>query len=189
MILLIVFLICVFATLLIGVLAGLSDIKCMKIPNNYSLYVIALFLIAYVAMYLGGQNEVFASLFSHLASALLMFVVTLVLFGLKLLGAGDSKFASACAFWISLKYLPIFLFFMTLFGGLLGGVALYIKRKKPFKDPAENSWIAQVQDGKDKVPYGVAIAFGMLIAFMHMGYFSPDMLASFVNENMGGKLS
>ncbi len=186
MILLIIFLICVFTTLTVGVLAGLSDIKRMKIPNSYSLYVIALFLVAYISMYLGGQSEVFASFFSHLASAVVMFVVTIILFGLRILGAGDSKFASACAFWISLKYLPIFLFFMTLFGGLLGVVSLYIKRKKPFKAPAENSWIAQVQGGADKVPYGVAISFGMLIAFMHMGYFSPDMLASFVAEKLGG---
>ncbi len=185
MILLIIFLICVFITLLVGALAGLSDIRCMKIPNNYSIYVIALFLIAYISMYFGGQDAVFASLFSHLASAAAMFVVTLILFGFKILGAGDSKFASACALWISLKYLPIFLFFMTLFGGLLGGIAIYIKRKKPFENPKENSWIAQVQDGADKVPYGVAISFGMLIAFMHMGYFSPDILASFVVENIG----
>ncbi len=180
MILLIVFLICVFITLAIGVLAGFSDIRRMKIPNSYSVYVIALFFIAYGALHLGGQGDVFGALVSHLISAGLMFVVTLILFAAGMIGGGDSKFATACAFWITAQYLPIFLFFMTLAGGLLGAAALYIKRRKPFEAPAEGGWIAQVQEGADKVPYGVAIAFGMFIAFVYAGYFSPDVLSSFV---------
>ncbi len=180
MFLLIIFLICVFITLFVGVLAGLSDIRSMKIPNSYSLYVVAAFFVAYVVLYIGGQGGVFSSLPSHLLSAGLMFVATAILFGLRIIGAGDSKFATACAFWIGAKYLTIFLFFMTLGGGLLGIVALYIKRKKPFKNPKEGSWAAQVQSGVDKVPYGVAITFGMVIAFVYAGYFSPDVLSSFI---------
>jgi len=112
---------------------------------------------------------------------LLTFGVTFVLYGLKMLGAGDSKFAAACAFWISVKYLPIFLFFMTLAGAGLGLVALYVKKKKPFKSPAAGSWFAQVQGGADKVPYGVAITFGLVMAFLYSGYFSPNTLASFLS--------
>ncbi len=184
MILLTIFLISLFVTLAVGVLAGLSDINSMKIPNSYSLYVIAAFIVAYGALYLGGQAGVFGSLSSHLLSGALMFVVTAILFGLRMLGAGDSKFATACAFWVGVGNLTIFLFFMTVAGGLLGGVTLYIKRKKPFKSPKEGSWVAQVQGGADKVPYGVAISFGMVIAFIYAGYFSPDALSSFIEMQM-----
>ncbi len=184
MILLVVFLICLFITLAIGALAGLCDIRSMKIPNSYSLYVIAAFLAAYIALYFAGRGDIFSSIWSHLLSAGLMFVATVILFALKLIGAGDSKFATACAIWIGARYLPIFLFFMTLGGGLLGVAALYIKRKKPFKSPKEGSWVAQVQDGADKVPYGVAIAFGMIIAFSYAGYFSPDMFYSFLERQI-----
>lgn len=180
MTILVIFLICVFLTLIIGVLAGLSDVKSMTIPNSYSVFVIALFFVCYLSLYLSGQNGVFGSLQSHLMSAGVTFLVTVALFMFRVLGAGDSKFGTACALWIGIGHLPIYLFFMTLFGGLLGVVALYIKRNKPFKSPAEGSWVAQVQGGADKVPYGVAITFGMLIAFVYSGYFSMDVLSSFV---------
>ncbi len=180
MILLIIFLICLFVTLGVAVMAGVSDFKRMKIPNIYSLYIIMAFFIAFISLYLGGNDTVFDSIYLHILSALVTFLVTFVLFGLKLLGAGDSKFATACAFWVSLKYLPIYLFFMTLFGSVLGFVALYLKNKKPFKSPADGSWIAQVQGGASKVPYGIAIAVGLLVSFMHTGYLSVDVLTSFL---------
>ena len=181
MILLIIFLICLFVTLFIGGMAGFSDIRSMTIPNSYSAYIIVSFFVAFTALYLGGQDEVFSSITSHLLAALLMFVASVVLFALGIIGAGDSKFASACAFWVGVKYVPVFLFFMVISGGLLGVAALIIKRKKPFKNPIEGSWVAQVQGGADKVPYGVAITFGMVVAFIYSGYFSSGVLASFMS--------
>lgn len=186
MIVLIIFLICVFMTLIVGCLAGLSDIKSMTIPNTYSVYVLCAFVIAYTAVFLSGTEGVMGALVAHALSFGVTFGVTFVLFALKVIGAGDSKFASVCALWLQVKYMPVFLFFMTLVGGVLGCVALYIKRRKPFEAPAEGSWVAQVQDGKDKVPYGVAISFGMLIAFMYAGYFSTDVLSSFLIEHSAG---
>lgn len=180
MILLIIFLMCMFVALAVSAMAGLSDFRTLKIPNIYSLYVIAAFFVAFIALYLGGQEGVFGPVYMHILSALVTFLVTFVLFGLKLLGAGDSKFATACAIWVSLKYLPIYLFFMTLFGSVLGLVALYLKNKKPFKSPAEGSWIAQVQGGASKVPYGIAIAAGLVVSFMHTGYLTADVLTSFL---------
>lgn len=180
MIFLIFFLICVFITLGIGVLAGISDYRGLIIPNAYSVYVIATFLVAYAVLYLSGQNVMFKAIYWHLLSALVMFCVTFAMFGLKMLGAGDSKFATACALWISTGALPAFVFYMTVMGAVLGVAALVIKNKKPFANPKEGSWIAQVQGGASKVPYGIAIAFGMVIAFIQSGYFSPDLLSEFV---------
>lgn len=179
MLILVVYLICVFTVFAVLGLAGWSDVRTLTIPNGYSAWVVAAFIVAYGILYLSDGPEVFGHIFWHLASALVMFAITFLFFALNMLGAGDSKFATACALWISLKYLPIYLFFMTLFGGVLGIVALYIKHKKPFKSPAEGGWIAKVQGGSDKVPYGVAIAAGVFIAFVRAEYLSPAVLASF----------
>lgn len=188
MILLIIFLICVFVTLAIGALAGASDIKTLTIPNSYSLIVIGAFCVAYAALYVGGNHDVvFGPIWSHLISAAVTFLVTFVLFALKMIGAGDSKFATACALWVSAKYIPVYLFFMTLAGGLLGAFALYVKRKKPFASPVEGGWLDQVQSGADKVPYGVAISFGMLLAFIQAEYFSSSVLSMFLAGNPAGQ--
>ncbi len=184
MFLLIIFLICVFITLSIGVLAGLSDIRSMTIPNSYSLYVMGAFAVASVSLSIAGQGGVTGSLWSHLLSAGITFLVTFILFSMRVIGAGDSKFGTACALWIGVQYLPIYLFFMTLVGGFLGAAALVIKKRKPFKSPVQGGWVDQVQGGADKVPYGVAICFGMLIAFIYAGYFSPEVLSSFLAQRV-----
>lgn len=187
MIVLIVFLICVFICLGIGVLAGASDMKTMTIPNSYSVYVAASFAIAYAAVAFAGVDGVFSSLFSHLFSALLVFAFTFGLFGMGMLGAGDSKFASACALWFSVGDLPVFIVYMALIGGFLAVASVIIQRRKPFQAPTEGSWVAQVQGGASKVPYGVAIALGMGFAFMKLGYFSPGILSSFLPATVEGQ--
>jgi len=180
MLILIIYLMCLFGAIGLVGLAGWSDIRGLTIPNSYSLYMIAVFAIAYTALYFGApQANIFGGIVSHFLSVLIFFVVTFILFALKMLGAGDSKFGAACALWVSLSHLPIYLFFMTLFGGILGVVTLYIKHKKPFKSPAEGSWIAQAQNGIDKVPYGVAIGVGLVGTFIYAEYLSPAVLASF----------
>lgn len=185
MIFLIMFLLGIFVTLGISIMAAFSDWRTMTIPNSYSVYVISAFFVTYGVLYLGGHADVFSSLSSHILSAGITFAVTFVLFSIGVLGAGDSKFGSACALWIGVKFLPIFLFYMTLCGGVLGVVALYIKKHKPFDSPAEGGWIAQVQSGKDKVPYGIAICFGLILAFLYSEYFSAEILSSFVGRQSG----
>lgn len=184
MIFLILFLICVFISLGIGVLAGISDIRRLTIPNEYCLYVIAAFIAAYGVVALSGNAFIFKALQWHLLSAAIMFGVTFIMFSLKMLGAGDSKFATACALWVSPIGLVSFVFYMTIMGAVLGVISLYLRKKKPVENPQEGSWIAQVQGGASKVPYGVAISFGMIIAFIQAGYFSPDLLSHFVTVSI-----
>ncbi len=181
MIFLIVFLICIFTALAFMGMAAVSDVRRMLIPNSYSLYIILSFIACYAILFLGSVHEnVFEPILSHIISAGLAFVLTFILFALKVLGAGDSKLATACALWMGAVHLITFLFFMTLCGAALSLFALYVKKKKPFQNPKEGSWISQVQAGKEKVPYGVAIAFGTLVAFAYAEYFSADVLSSFL---------
>lgn len=180
MILLVIFLACLFISLGAGFQASLSDLRGLTIPNMYSVIVIAAFFAAYAALWLGGQGGIFAPLMSHLLAALLVFVVTAALFAARAIGAADSKLATAFALWMGLRGLMPFLFYMTLVGGLLGLAALALHRWKPVKAPREGGWIARVQAGENKVAYGVAIVLGALASFVKLGYLGGEVLRSFL---------
>jgi len=180
MLILLIVLVCIFISLGVCALAAISDVRSMVIPNVYSLYVILSFFVAYLCAYASGNTHYFSPVLSHLFSAVSVFVVTFFLFAARMLGAGDSKFATACSLWLGIRDLPVFIFYMAFVGGALGVYSLYLKKKKPFKNPRENSWIAQVQGGASKVPYGLAIAFGTFIAFIYSGYFDPEKLSGFL---------
>ncbi|HOO81440.1 MAG TPA: prepilin peptidase [Alphaproteobacteria bacterium] len=182
MLLLIVFLMCLFVVIGTGGLSALSDLRGMTIPNLHSLIVLGAFVFCYGALWFGGRDDVFASLASHIVAALIVFLITLAMFMGKLMGAGDSKLASALALWAGLKGLVPFIFYMSVAGGVLALAALALKKWAPVKAPKPESWVAQVQGGASKVPYGVAIVLGALASFVKIGYFDLDVLSSFVVE-------
>jgi len=175
-----IFLSCVFTALGAAILAGASDYKGLTISNIYTLVVLGGFSIAYMAIYLLGGPPVFAPILSHILSALIVFGVTAVMFTFGALGAADSKLGTAFALWVGLAGLPVFLFWMALMGGILGLAALIVQKKKPFKNAARGSWLAQVQAGQNKVPYGIAIAFGAVMSFAKMDYLSPALWQLFL---------
>ncbi len=180
MLLLIFFLMCLFAVSGVGILAALSDLRGMVIANHYSVVILGLFAVCYGGLYFAGRADVFAPLLSHGLSFLIVFIVTLLLFAARVMGGGDAKLASALAVWVGIKGMVAFLFYMSVVGGLLGISALVIGRVKPFKAPKAGSWIEQVQNGANKVPYGVAIVAGALASFVKMGYLNVDTLSSFL---------
>ncbi len=177
MISLILFLIFVFAVLGIGVLAGVSDLRGLMIPNLYSALILGAFPLCYVLMWVLGV-DVFKPLWSHMGALVVIFAVSAAMYHFRIMGAADSKLASAYALWLGLGALPLFLFVMTLVGALLGATALYIKKKKPFKAPPEGSWADQLQAGVNKVPYGIAIVAGAFYGFYVSGYLAFGNLAA-----------
>lgn len=180
MFLLLCFLIALFVVAGTSILAALSDIRGMTIPNMYSGIILGAFAACYVVLWLGGREDVFFGLGSHLIAALIVFVLTLMMFAGKAMGAGDSKLGTALALWMGLKGLIPFIFYTSLAGGLLGLAALGLRHWKPVKNPPEGSWVEQVQGGASKVPYGVAIALGALASFVKIGYLDVDILSSFL---------
>jgi prepilin peptidase CpaA len=178
MLLLIVFLICLFVVVGTGVLAGLSDLRGLVIPNLYSGIVIGAFVACYAVLWMFGREDVFFSLSSHVLSAVIVFGVTLAMFAAGGLGAADSKLGTAYALWVGLPGLMPF--YMAVFGGVLALAALALKKWKPVKAPVKGGWVERVQAGESKVPYGIAIVFGALASFVKIGYFSPEVISSFV---------
>lgn len=177
MIALILFFIFVFSVLGVGVLAGLSDFRGLVIPNSYSVAIAALFPVCYVLMWVMGV-DIFGSLWSHIGALVVIFIVSAAMFHFGIMGAADSKLASAYALWLGFGALPLFLFVMTLVGAILGVFALFVKKNKPFKAPQEGGWIARLQAGENKVPYGIAIVFGALYGFYVAGYLDFENLVS-----------
>ena len=177
---------CVVVALGFCLASAWSDWSGMTIPNTYPVGIIATFGIAAAALYfLAPEAGYLFSLKSHFISFALVFAVTFVLFSLKMIGAGDSKLAAAVALWTGVKGLFPFLFFMGITGAVLGLAALYLQKNKPVAEPKEKSWIERVQGGESTVPYGIAIAVGALIAFIQVGYFSPEKLALLVDIGTG----
>jgi prepilin peptidase CpaA len=177
MISLIIFFTFILSILGVGILAGLSDLRGLMIPNSYSLFILATFFPCFALLWLLGGSAIFFSFFSHIFAAIFVFVATAVLFQFRFIGGADSKLATAYALWVGLSGLAAFFFIMTLVGALLGVFALFLKRRRPFKAPLAGSWIARVQDGENKVPYGIAIVIGAAYGFYHVGYFDFERLA------------
>lgn len=176
---LVFFLFGILATLGMCALGALSDYKGFKIPNYISLIIIGAFAAAFMVLYFTGQaGVVFSSLSSHLLAALVVFAATLAMFAARILGAGDSKLATAVALWLGFPGLAAFLFYMTLAGGLLAGATILMRKYKPFQHVKDGTWPARAQAGADKLPYGIAIALGALAAFIFLGYLSPGKWAA-----------
>lgn len=170
---------CVLVALGFGLASAWSDFNGLTISNLYSAAIVAAFIPAFLAMsFMAPEVAYFASWKAHLLAFGLVFGVSFLLFFTNILGAGDSKLASAYALWIGMVGLPSFLFFMTVCGGVLGLITIVIRKTKPVKNPKEGSWIAKAQEGVSAVPYGIAITFGAVIAFYQIGYFDPGTLAA-----------
>jgi prepilin peptidase CpaA len=151
-----------------------TDFKSFRIPNK-------LCLIALIASVCGiGAAFAYGAaaghdlpIISHLISGVVVFVVTAVLFVSRLFGAGDAKLLSILAFWIPIKFLSVFLFMMSLIGGGIAIATLIMRRWKPFSAPLPGSWIDTAQKGEGRVPYGLAIGAGFIIATLFWGMWDP----------------
>ncbi len=160
------FLLCVsFLGLFIVTLkVSLSDIRSLRIRNIYSFLLMLLFAMAY-----GSAPQVFFPLWHHIGGFTLTFCLTLVLYAVGVFGGADTKIASVLALWVGLQGLMVFFFYMALFGGVLGGISLWVRKKKPFQNPVSGSWIDQLQQGRNAVPYGVALSIAVWTALFHIG--------------------
>ena len=160
----------VIAVLLLAGLAAWHDWRSLRIPNWISLTIIALFPIA-VAM---APNDFFP-LWPYPAAGLGMLAITFALFAMGRFGGGDAKLASALALWLGLKGLVPFIMFMAIAGGVLGLVGLYIKKTPARGGGNSDGWIAQLRNGRNALPYGIAIALGMLGAVFHTVPYSQNL--------------
>jgi prepilin peptidase CpaA len=134
--------------------AGASDVRSRRIPN----WTVSATALLFGAWFFVGSS---VPLLSSLGAAFVVFVCSFVLYSFGIVGAGDSKLATAVALFAGFPHLPEFIFYMSLTGGV---VVLCMLAADPTR-----IMVAIQMRGRGflerGVPYGVAIAVagGMLV--------------------------
>lgn len=142
---------------LLALLAGLvtyaswTDVRQRRIPNWVSAVTLVAGLVAVFAV--GGLEQMGWSA-AHFAVAL---VAGMILTAFRWIGAGDAKFYAAIAAWLPIQ-LGLWLVVSVALAGLLLVVLVWTKRRgRIVRTSAE-------QSDFDKLPYGMAIGLGGLLA-------------------------
>ena len=152
------------ATLLIFPLcmsiAAISDLLTMTIPNRVSLALAVSFLV--LAPVFGLS---LAEIGIHFAGAGAVFIACFAFFALNVMGGGDAKLLAAATLWFGFDAsLLEFLVYVAFIGGVLTVLIVMLRSQSStimaMGLPLPNSLVMA-----KKIPYGIAIAIGGIIAF------------------------
>lgn len=135
------------------IVAAVSDLRTMTIPNGISIVMIVTFSI--FALLTGMP---LATIANCLLAGLCTFAVCFALFAFNIMGGGDAKLLSASALCFGLNYnLIVFFVFVALFGGALTLIILLLRSNLPLTEIIK-LWLPTSLTNGRQVPYGVAIA-------------------------------
>lgn len=170
------------ATVVLLIVAAVSDITRYRIPNAIVYGIVAAFALGAIF------NFAWPAIVWPLLAGVAMFLLGAGLFALGLYGGGDVKLIAAMALWTSFADLPRFLLIMGAAGGLLGLVLLLKRRRQqpalassapaPLEPSAAMAAVAATPTSqtpaseaprptrKSHIPYGVAIAIAGLDFFL-----------------------
>jgi prepilin peptidase CpaA len=142
------------------VIAAFSDMLTMTIPNRVSLLLLVSFpLIAVLA----GLDV--TQIAMHLAAGFLVFSVVFALFVMNTMGGGDAKLLATSAIWFGFTpALVEYLLYVSLLGGALT-VCLLAVRARSSDFLALGLPIPAPLLMEKKIPYGIAIGLGGVLAF------------------------
>jgi prepilin peptidase CpaA len=143
------------------VAAGVTDIRARKIPN----WAVIALLLLFVPWLFVGPDVSWVSSLSAFAIAL---VVTVGLYLVRVIGAGDSKLFTAVALFAGLKLLGVLALATALIGGV---IAIGIMIANPRRAVRGLTAKGRAEQGRG-IPYGVPIALAALLVM-----FAPFGLA------------
>lgn len=151
--------------------AAARDATSFTIPNWISLALAVLFP---AAAFAAGMPLPAIGL--HVAIGAAALIAGMVMFALRWLGGGDAKLIAAAMLWLGWPALMTFLLAAALTGGALAVLLLTMRRSTlrvfVLRGPP---WMVRLAEPGEGVPYGVAIAAGVLAALPA----SPFALGSF----------
>ena len=148
-------------------IAAVSDVLTMRIPNS-----IILLLLVFFVPFSFSFMPAFDVLTTHLSVGLSAFLVALTLFYLGLWGGGDAKLFSVSALWLGWPAIIPYVFWTTISGGLLALLIVLwslLQREASSDDKRSNRERLRAL----KVPYGVALVFGAIMASMKSPLLAP----------------
>lgn len=141
------------------ILAALSDLFTLTIPNRLSIILVAVFFpLAFLA---GLSTE---TILMHLAAGAGILAVGFILFSTGTLGGGDAKLLAAASLWVGVAPLTDFFVYVALIGGALA-VTILLYRRVPDESLVGPAWALRLHDKGHGIPYGIAIAGAALITF------------------------
>ena len=165
-------------TMSLIIFAGIYDFFRLRIPNYIPVILIGTFFLTYTTTLITDINS-FQSIQSHLLAGMITFIIMFTLFCLKLFGGGDAKLIPVIALWVGVEGVFFFLLWTALFGFPLAITALFLKNTKTGNNFANKisshkifnkGWIKALANGRNVVPYGIAIAAGAIITFIELDY-------------------
>lgn len=140
--------------------AALKDLTTMTIPNWMSLVLIVAF---FPTAWMTGMGVGTVAL--HAGVGVLALFLGAGMFALRWLGGGDAKLMAAAALWFGLSGSAVFLLWTGMAGGMFC-LTLMLARShlRPYVIGAPG-WVDRLLEPRGDIPYGVAIALGVLLAF------------------------
>jgi prepilin peptidase CpaA len=145
--------------------AASSDLFTMTISNRVTLGLILGFLA--LALMTGMPLQ---AMLEHGGAALLVLVVSFVLFARGWIGGGDAKLAAATALWFGWAHLFDYVLYSSLLGGALT-LGLLQFRKFALPAPlAAMGWVERLHRPEGGVPYGIALAAAALLIYPYTAW-------------------
>lgn len=154
------------------IVAAMSDVTSFRIPNWLTGLTAAAFFP--MALITGMPLNEFGM---HLLAGLLLFVVGYLLFAARLFGGGDAKLIAAAGLWFGTAHTMPFLVMTAIAGGVLAlligfwSIAMMLWEIH-LPRLAGSAIDQQVKKIRPKLPYGIAIAVGAIMAFPHTWWMS-----------------
>lgn len=142
-----------------AIVAGLQDLTSMKIRNWISVAIVVGF---FPAALLLGLSPVAVAI--HAGIGVLALAVTIGLFALGQMGGGDAKLIAAISLWFGLTA-GVFLLWTALIGGGFALLILVARARGQALLAVAPPWVTELLTPKNRIPYGVAIAGGALVAY------------------------
>jgi prepilin peptidase CpaA len=148
--------------------AAASDFVSMTISNRLQLMLIALFCV--VALIAGFSPAQFGS---HVLAFAVVLCVAFFCFARGWIGGGDAKLAACTALWLGFTpQLYTYLLVSACFGGVLTLAILYGRTLSLPKFLSTQTWALRLHDGKQGIPYGIALAAAALIIYPETAIFA-----------------
>ncbi|MBF0270228.1 MAG: prepilin peptidase [Alphaproteobacteria bacterium] len=155
------------ALLLIPLLASMAaagtDLARFRIPNAITLGLALAFL---PAAWLAGLDM--DAMIRHLGAGAAMFALGIAFFFFRFWGGGDAKLFGALSLWLGWQPLMAFVVAMVLAGGVLALLLLGLRRLPWPETWRRNKMLRRHLAARAAVPYGVAMALGMVWVLLHV---------------------